>query len=111
MSRGGGSQAARNHEALRPSTRKSSRSALLHRSHLLVGREDLVEVVEGHEGGVALAEDIAFEPVWSDAESLETHVLGGGDGEDVIEFFQRALFGFGDPEEDHDHGEHVETTM
>lgn len=71
----------------------------------------VLEVVEGFEDGVLLHEDPAVEPPWEGLEALVVHVCAGRDGEDVIELFEGALFGFRHPEEDHHEGHDVRASV
>lgn len=72
-------------------------------------RGDVVELVERLDVHIT-TEDVAVDPPWEDLADLVVDVLSGGDGKDVIEFFQSALLSFWDEEIDHDQSNDVETT-
>jgi uncharacterized protein YhfF len=57
-----------------------------------------------------LAENVAPEPVWKRLGDLVLHVNTSGNCENVVQLFEGALLGFGDPKEDHDQSSHVQAT-
>jgi hypothetical protein len=71
----------------------------------------VVEGVERFEDGIFLHEDPSVDPVWEGLGHLVAHVCACGDGENVVEFFEGALLGFGNPEEDHDESDDVRTRV
>lgn len=46
-----------------------------------------------------LAQDVCIEPPWQVLAQLVVHVCTSWDAEDVVEFFESALFGLWHPEE------------
>jgi len=64
--------------------------------------ERAVHLVQGLERGRLLPQDVPPEPPGRGLSGLVGHELAAGDGEDVVEFFEGALFGLRDEEEDHD---------
>ena len=54
------------------------------------------------------SQNMLLDPVRRHGADLVVHMRARGDGEDVVEFLERALFRFGQPEEDHEEGERVE---
>jgi hypothetical protein len=49
-----------------------------------------------------------LDPVRQERAPLVADVPGGGNGEDVVQFFERALFSLGEEEEDHDDRDDVQ---
>lgn len=66
------------------------------------------KVVEFGTLGALSAENITLDPPGQDLECLIRHMGLGWHSEDVVEFFQSALFGLRDQEEDHHQGGDVE---
>ena len=54
------------------------------------------------------SQDVLLDPIGSHRADLILHVRARRHGEDVVELLERALFGLGQPEEDHEEGEGVE---
>ena len=86
---------------------------MLGRATLLSSHGNSLEGVQGRADGVLVPEDTEkdppLEPERQDGEALVAHEAGDGDGEDPVELLEGALHGLGDPEEDHDEGDDVET--
>lgn len=57
---------------------------------------NVIEVIQRLELHI-LAKDVCPEPPWKDLENLVPHMNPSGHSEDVIQFFQCALFGLRDP--------------
>lgn len=68
-------------------------------------------MVEGFEDRIFAHKDVALDEVGNGFGDLVIDEGAGGDGEDVVEFFEGALFGFRDEEEDHYKGDDVETAV
>lgn len=71
----------------------------------------MLEVVQRLLLGVALPEDVALEPVGESNLELVAGELADGKGKDPVEFLEGSLLGLRDPEEDHDEGDDVETSI
>lgn len=72
---------------------------------------DGLKVVQWLLLGSAVKEDPALEPVRESDAELVAGKLADGNSKDPVEFFEGALLGLGDPEEDHDKGDGVETSV
>lgn len=70
-----------------------------------------IELVQGFELSVLLAENVSAEEVWQDLEDLVVHVSGCGDSKDVVEFLKGALLCFRNPEINHYQGKDVQATV
>lgn len=70
-----------------------------------------IELVQGFELSVLLAEDVSTEEVRQDLEDLVVHVSGCGDSKDVVEFLKGALLCFRNPEINHYQGKDVQATV
>lgn len=70
-----------------------------------------IKLVQRLQRSVPLEENPPLEPVGQGFRELVAHEDAGGDGEDVVELLEGALFGFREPEEDHDEGDDVETRV
>ena len=57
------------------------------------------------------SQNMLLDPVRRHGADLVVHMRARGDGEDVVEFLERALFRFGQPEEDHEEGQGVEARV
>lgn len=62
---------------------------------------DFIKFIQGLEIRMLLAQDMAAEEMRQDLEDLVVHMRRCGDGKDVVEFLEGALFRFGDPEINH----------
>lgn len=72
---------------------------------------DGLKVVQGLLLGSAVKEDPALEPVRESDAELVAGKLADGNGKDPVEFLEGALLCLGDPEEDHDECDGVETCV
>lgn len=76
-------------------------------AHRIAGGDTALELVERSESRILAEEHPSLEPPGQRGADLVFGKRANGDGEDVIELFERAFLGLGNPEEDHDEGEHV----
>lgn len=74
-------------------------------------RQISVKLIQRRTRSVLVEKHPALEPPRQRGADLVTGKGAHGDGEDVVEFFEGALFGLGDPEEDHDESEDVHATV
>lgn len=70
-----------------------------------------IELVQGFELSVLLAEDVSTEEVRQDLEDLVVHVSGCGDSKDIVEFLKGTLLCFRNPEINHYQGKDVQATV
>lgn len=55
---------------------------------------DLVEVVQRGEFRILSEKDPALDEPWQPRAGLVSHMAGGGDGKDIVEFFESPLLRF-----------------
>jgi hypothetical protein len=74
-------------------------------------KHTFVECVQRCEDDVLLAKDLRLDEPWKPGADVILDMSACRNGEDVVQFFERTLFGLWDKQEDHDKGENVQCTI